>query len=166
MSARMARLEGVEPPTHGLEGRCSIQLSYRRVPRLSLLAKRDASETAAVCREVGVLSRYLLAPRDVLEVGRADDVVRRQLPDLPCRRRRPNPERGAMGRTAYVLSLILPYVFPRRSRRILSSPITAPRKTPRPMHASDRRATPTSLAGTRLGFERNQSAPSKKPRIE
>ena len=27
----MARLEGIEPPTHGLEGRCSIRLSYRRV---------------------------------------------------------------------------------------------------------------------------------------
>ena len=27
----LARLEGVEPPTLYLEGRCSIQLSYRRI---------------------------------------------------------------------------------------------------------------------------------------
>jgi hypothetical protein len=27
----MARLEGLEPPTLCFEGRCSIQLSYRRV---------------------------------------------------------------------------------------------------------------------------------------
>ena len=27
---KMARLEGIEPPTDGLEIRCSIQLSYRR----------------------------------------------------------------------------------------------------------------------------------------
>jgi hypothetical protein len=29
--ANLARLEGIEPPTVGLEIRCSIQLSYRRV---------------------------------------------------------------------------------------------------------------------------------------
>ena len=29
----MARLEGLEPPAHGLEGRCSIQRSYRRMPQ-------------------------------------------------------------------------------------------------------------------------------------
>ena len=27
---KLARLEGIEPPTDGLEIRCSIQLSYRR----------------------------------------------------------------------------------------------------------------------------------------
>ncbi len=30
MGRTMARLEGIEPPTDGLEIRCSIQLSYRR----------------------------------------------------------------------------------------------------------------------------------------
>ena len=30
---QLARLEGLEPPAHGLEGRCSIQLSYRRMPQ-------------------------------------------------------------------------------------------------------------------------------------
>ncbi len=31
----MARLEGFEPPAYGLEVRCSIQLSYRRLGKLA-----------------------------------------------------------------------------------------------------------------------------------
>ena len=33
VAVEVARLEGIEPPTHGLEGRCSIRLSYRRVQK-------------------------------------------------------------------------------------------------------------------------------------
>jgi hypothetical protein len=36
VAVEVARLEGIEPPTHGLEGRCSVRLSYRRVPVLLL----------------------------------------------------------------------------------------------------------------------------------
>ena len=42
----VARLEGIEPPTHGLEGRCSIRLSYRRVHEFSLLGGRPSSDAA------------------------------------------------------------------------------------------------------------------------
>src|SRR5690349_11509867 len=38
-AVEMARLEGVEPPARGFEGRCSIQLSYRRVS-LRILSRR------------------------------------------------------------------------------------------------------------------------------
>ena len=49
----MARLEGLEPPTRGLEGRCSIHLSYRRVALntvagrgvVGVLAGEDSAES-------------------------------------------------------------------------------------------------------------------------
>ena len=45
----MARLEGIEPPTHGLEGRCSIQLGYRRILGYSPLAGRVSTFRGVTC---------------------------------------------------------------------------------------------------------------------
>ena len=41
---KVVRQKGFEPLTHGLEGRCSIQLSYWRTKRISYLVKRIPSE--------------------------------------------------------------------------------------------------------------------------
>ncbi len=38
---KMARQQGLEPRTCGLEGRCSIRLSYWRKPHKKSLSKRD-----------------------------------------------------------------------------------------------------------------------------
>ena len=43
----MARPAGFEPATHGLEGRCSIQLSYGRIINVAQLSIRPADKYAA-----------------------------------------------------------------------------------------------------------------------
>jgi hypothetical protein len=66
----MARLAGIEPATLGLEGRCSIQLSYRRVPELSLVTDRGATSGD------GIVPGIAREPaRNILEASRTDDVL-------------------------------------------------------------------------------------------
>ena len=49
----LARLEGLEPPTYGLEGRCSILLSYRRTFKINII-------NALLCQIVTAPCTYLL----------------------------------------------------------------------------------------------------------
>ena len=51
----MVRLAGVEPATLGLEVRCSIQLSYRRVLEFSRVTARASSEEGSVMPEMSLL---------------------------------------------------------------------------------------------------------------
>ena len=85
----MARLEGFEPPTVGLEIRCSIQLSYRRA------RKANGAETIIVRMSLAVNTNHCpngrapLSAQDDRPGGRAFEAV----------------ETGAEGRIAFAQDL-------------------------------------------------------------
>ena len=63
----LARLEGFEPPTYGLEVRCSIQLSYRRTAkfflnylRVNVLPSLVFSSFRKIGNEIGTVEIELL----------------------------------------------------------------------------------------------------------
>ncbi len=91
----MARLAGVEPATYGLEVRCSIQLSYKRIKRVSenWSGKRDSNPRPTAWKAVALpteLFPHLADPDLACWSGRKDSNLRP-----------PAPKAGALTRLRY-----------------------------------------------------------------
>ena len=78
----LARLEGLEPPAHGLEGRCSIQLSYRRMPagRLPNVLWRIIQRNTSVSADRNVLYHRPRGVSTDFSVPRIDKNERKRYP--------------------------------------------------------------------------------------
>ena len=62
VSSKVASPEGFEPPTHGLEGRCSVQLSYRD----KKLERVEGIEPSQPAWKAGALPLSYTRPQSVL----------------------------------------------------------------------------------------------------
>ena len=74
----MVRLAVVEPATLGLEVRCSIQLSYRRVLEFSRVTARASSEDGSVMPEIMPARRLVVGAKILCDLLVPDSVGTRQ----------------------------------------------------------------------------------------
>ena len=89
-----ACLKGFEPPTHGLEGRCSIQLSYRHIPLFATEKRVMGIEPTYPAWKAGVL------PLNYTRMRRGD-----RIRTCECWNQNPVPYRLAIAQQRTLLHL-------------------------------------------------------------